>query len=181
MPVIEEVGIDGLVVVRPDVHGDERGAFVETYRREWIPGSNEMIQANRADRQAGCFVGMHFHLRQADLWHILQGTALVVTYDLREGSPTQGRTESLKMGPAEGHTSLYIPPGVAHGFWALTDLTITYLVDSYYDPSDELSISWKEPRLQVDWPNAQPILSERDQTAPLLDDLPPDHRPTWGV
>ena len=92
--VVSSENIQGVHVVTPDVYKDERGFFVETYRREWIPeGSREMIQANRGDRQSGCVVGLHYHLHQADYWYVPFGTVRVVLHDLRQGSPTEGVTE----------------------------------------------------------------------------------------
>src|SRR5437879_235618 len=82
----------------PHLHGDDRGVFVETYRREWLPQGREMVQANRADRQAGCVVGLHYHLHQADYWYVPAGRARVVLHDLRVGSPTDGATVTLDLG-----------------------------------------------------------------------------------
>ena len=84
--------IAGVYVVEPDTYSDERGLFVETFRREWFPGGHEMLQANRADRQQGCLVGLHYHLHQADYWYVPFGRARVVLHDLRAGSPTDGAT-----------------------------------------------------------------------------------------
>jgi len=84
--------ISGVVVAEPRVFGDARGQFVETYRREWVPGAREMIQANRADRRAGALVGLHYHLHQADFWYVPFGSARMVLHDLRSGSPTEGAT-----------------------------------------------------------------------------------------
>jgi dTDP-4-dehydrorhamnose 3,5-epimerase len=120
--------IAGVVVVTPDVHGDNRGRFVETFRKEWIPGAAEMVQANRADRKEGALVGLHYHLHQADYWYVPFGRALVVLHDLRASSPTDGATLTLEVGEHD-HRGVYIPPGVAHGFYSLTEMTITYLVD----------------------------------------------------
>src|SRR5439155_19942659 len=127
--------IQGVYVVDPKIFGDERGFFVETYRREWIPKAREMIQANRADRQRGSVVGFHYHLHQADYWYVPFGTARVVLHDLRLAAPTEGRTLTFDLS-GDNHVGLFIPPGVAHGFAALTDVTITYLVDGYYDAAD---------------------------------------------
>ena len=80
--------IDGVVVVAPDIHGDERGIFIETYRRNWFPGGREMIQGNRGDRRQGALVGLHYHLHQADYWYVPHGHGRVVLHDLREGSST---------------------------------------------------------------------------------------------
>ena len=84
--------IDGVYVVQPTLHGDERGLFIETYRRQWFPNSREMIQSNRSNKQAGALVGLHYHLHQADYWYVPMGTARVVLHDLREGGPTDGNT-----------------------------------------------------------------------------------------
>src|SRR5438105_10718511 len=89
--------ITGVFHVVPSVHRDRRGLFVETFRREWIPGGREMIQANRADRAAGCIVGLHYHLHQADYWYVPFGRARVVLHDLQVGSPTYGATGELEL------------------------------------------------------------------------------------
>ncbi|GIU83760.1 MAG: dTDP-4-dehydrorhamnose 3,5-epimerase [Acidimicrobiales bacterium] len=179
--VIASDQIDGVYVVRPRVFRDERGVFVETYRREWIPSGREMIQANRADRAAGTVVGLHYHLHQADYWYVPRGRARVVLHDLRRGSPTDGATMVLELGgdPSsdDAHTGLYIPPGVAHGFAALTDITITYLVDGYYNPADELGVAWDDPAIAADWGVSEPVLSERDRSNPTRDRIPPEFMP----
>jgi dTDP-4-dehydrorhamnose 3,5-epimerase len=157
--------IQGVVVRDLDVHADPRGRFVETFRREWVPGGREMVQANRADRQAGCVVGLHFHRHQADWWYVVVGRARVVLHDLRIGSPTDGETNAFDLTGAEPR-GVYIPPGVAHGFASLTDLTLTYLVDNYYDPADELGVVWDDPDIGADWGITYPVLSDRDQLLP---------------
>lgn len=176
MPEIEESAvIDGVVVVRLTAHGDERGRFVETYRREWFPGRDEMVQGNRSDKEAGALVGLHFHRNQADYWYVLRGKARIVLHDLRVGSPTDGATLVLDVDDTED-TGVYIPPGVGHGFAALTDVTMTYLVDRYYDPDDELGVAWDDPEIDADWGVADPILSKRDQDNPRRADA---DLPVW--
>ncbi|MFP5318248.1 MAG: dTDP-4-dehydrorhamnose 3,5-epimerase family protein [Acidimicrobiia bacterium] len=170
--------IAGVVIVRPVSHGDQRGRFTETYRRSWFPEGAEMVQGNRSDKQAGSLVGLHYHLHQADYWYVTRGVARVVLHDLRRGSPTEGSTFSFDMG--DGHDcGVYIPPGVGHGFAALTDLTVTYLVDHYYDPDDELGVAWDDPEVGADWGVADPVLSARDRTNPRRVDLPADRRPAY--
>ena len=168
--------IAGVGIAVLDVHGDERGQFVETYRREWFPEGREMVQGNRADRVAGSVVGLHYHLKQSDYWYVPSGSARVVLHDLRQGSPTDGATLALDLDGASAR-GVYIPPGVAHGFAALTDLTITYLVDGYYDPADELGVAWDDPDVAADWGVADPVLSGRDRRNPRRADLPPELRP----
>jgi dTDP-4-dehydrorhamnose 3,5-epimerase len=177
MPTVTPAAeIDGVFVVAPDLHGDERGVFVETYRREWFPQGREMVQGNRADRQAGSVVGLHYHLHQADYWYVPSGRARVVLHDLRSGSPTDGATLELEIGEHD-HRGVFIPPGVAHGFAALTDMTITYLVDGYYNPADELGVAWDDPDVAADWGVADPVLSERDRKNPSRADIQPEVRP----
>jgi dTDP-4-dehydrorhamnose 3,5-epimerase len=179
--VTESDVIADVRVVEPDLHGDERGFFVETYRREWFPLGREMIQGNRGDRQAGCIVGLHYHLHQADYWYVPFGRARVVLHDLRAGSPTDGATLTIDLGRnddgSHDHRGVFIPPGVAHGFAALTDMTITYLVDGYYNPTDELGVAWDDPEIDADWGIADPILSDRDRKNPRRDDLDAALRP----
>ena len=165
--------IDGVVVITPTVHGDERGVFVETYRREWFPQGREMVQGNRSDKLAGAVVGLHFHRHQADYWYVPRGRARVVLHDLRTGSPTEGATMAFDIDDRD-HRGVWIPPGVAHGFAALTDVTMTYLVDRYYDPRDELGVAWDDPSIGADWGLATGttvVLSARDRANPARADL----------
>jgi dTDP-4-dehydrorhamnose 3,5-epimerase len=178
--IVESDLIAGVFVVEPDAHGDERGRFIETYRRSWFPLGREMVQGNRSDKQAGAVVGLHYHLHQADYWLVPRGTARVVLHDLRLGSPTDRTTEVLEIGEADCR-GVFIPPGVAHGFASLTDMTITYLVDSYYNPEDELGVAWDDPEIAADWGVVAPILSTRDQRNPRRSDLPRDRVPYAGL
>lgn len=183
--VTESNAIAGVFVVEPDIHGDERGLFVETYRRQWFPLGREMVQANRGDRQSGTLVGLHYHLHQADYWYVPEGRARVVLHDLRVGSPTDAATVTLDLGRetdgSHRHRGVFIPPGVAHGFAALTDMTITYLVDSYYNPSDELGLRWDDPAVAADWGIVEPVLSERDRTNPFRDGIEATWRPHFRL
>ncbi len=172
--------IDDVVLVRPDVHGDERGRFVETYRRSWFPDRPEMIQGNRSEKQAGAVVGLHFHLHQADYWYALRGQVRVVLHDLRVGSRTDGATEVIDL-DGDVDQGVYIPPGVAHGFASLSDVLLTYLVDNYYDDSDEHGLAWDDPAVGADWGVTDPILSKRDQSNPGRDDIPDEIRPRLSL
>lgn len=177
--------IAGVRIVDPSVFGDERGLFVETYRREWFPQGREMVQGNRGNRRANSIVGLHYHLHQADYWYVPNGHARVVLHDLRQGSPTDGNTQMLDLGEIDGadnnHRGVFIPPGVAHGFGAVTDMTITYLVDSYYNPADELGVAWDDPAIAADWGVSEPILSERDKTNPMRADIGAQWQPHFSL
>jgi dTDP-4-dehydrorhamnose 3,5-epimerase len=166
VPAIHESEIiKDVLIVNPDRHGDERGVFIETYRRSWFPLGREMVQANRGERKAGAVVGLHYHLHQADYWTVPRGRARVVLHDLRTGSATDGATLSLDV-DEDNALGVFIPPGVAHGFASISDLTISYMVDGYYNPADELGVAWDDPDIGADWGIKEPVLSARDQANP---------------
>ena len=103
-------------------------------------------------------------------------------HDLREGSPTDGATLALEIGDERDDRGVFIPPGVAHGFAALTDLTITYLVDQYYNPDDELGVAWDDPDIGADWGVTDPVaVRARHQTNPAAGDIPAGRRPYAGL
>jgi dTDP-4-dehydrorhamnose 3,5-epimerase len=139
-----------------------------------------MVQGNRSDKQAGAVVGLHYHLHQADYWYVTTGTARVVLHDLRQGSPTDAATLVVDIGDAD-ERGVFIPPGVAHGFASLTDLTLTYLVDQYYNPADELGLAWDDPAVGADWGVDSPVLSERDRANPGRAALTGALRPVYGL
>lgn len=155
--------IDGVKVVDLEVHVDARGSFVEFYRESWLSTDRPALQGNISRSTAGSLRAMHFHRRQWDYWFVLSGKMFVALVDLRTGSPTERATSTLTLS-AEAPSALFIPPGVAHGFLAETDLILAYLVDRYFDGMDELGIAWNDPALGIDWPAVDPILSERDRS-----------------
>ncbi len=178
--IIVSQHIADVVEVTPSVHGDERGRFVEAYRRSWFPLGREMVQANRSEKQAGAVVGLHYHLHQADYWYLTRGRARVVLHDLRTGSPTVGTTQCIDL-DGDSERGVFIPPGVAHGFASLSDLTLIYLVDSYYNPTDELGVAYDDPAIGADWGVVEPVLSPRDEHNPLEAAIEPALRPRFGL
>jgi len=178
--IVESGEIADVVIVEPAAHGDARGRFVETYRRSWFPLGREMVQGNRSEKQAGAVVGLHYHLHQADYWYVLRGRARVVLHDLRVGSPTEGVTMHVDL-DGEIERGVFIPPGLAHGFASITDMLMWYLVDGYYNPSDELGVAWDDPDIAADWGLAEPVLSDRDRTNPRRADLEPALVPRYGL
>jgi dTDP-4-dehydrorhamnose 3,5-epimerase len=175
----------GLVVIEPAVHGDERGFFTETYRREWhaqagIPEAQAFIQDNHSRSARGVVRGMHFQVGDgvAKLVRCARGRVLDVAVDLRRGSPTYGRWEAVQLDD-EQMRELYVPVGFAHGFCALSDVAdVLYKQTAYYDPAVERGIAWDDPDVGIDWPLPADELtvSERDGAAPTLreiaDELP---------
>lgn len=170
----ESKQIAGVYVVRLREFPDDRGLFVETFRRTWISGAREMVQANRSFSRAGTLRGLHYHLFQSDYWNLVSGRAVAGLFDFRASSPTFKATATLELAPDLG---LYIPAGVGHGFYAVTDSTLTYLVDQVYDGSDELGIRFDDPEVGIDWPEGERVLSERDQANPLLSAVQAENRP----
>ncbi len=172
-----DAGIAGVHVIRLSSHPDERGSFTENYRRAWIPEMREMVQGNLSVSRAGVLRGMHFHRRQADYWCVVSGAAFVALYDHRAGSPTDGVTSTLMVEADRGWSGIYIPKGVAHGFYAERDVLLQYLVDEYYSGDDEFGIAWDDPGMGIQWPGTNPVLSQRDRSNPSLasarDDRPP--------
>jgi dTDP-4-dehydrorhamnose 3,5-epimerase len=168
------VDIHGVLVLPLTSHPDERGSFTEAYRRSWLPDGKEMVQGNLSFSRAGALRGLHFHRRQADYWCVIQGKAFVGLYDLRRGSPTEGVKAEVPLFSEGPRHVLYIPPGVAHGFYAETDMLLHYLVDEYYTGEDEFGIAWNDPDVGIGWPGNDPILSERDRSNPSLAEILPE-------
>jgi len=164
----EPVGLDGVFLVPLEPHPDARGVFVELFRESMIEGASSMVQLNLSQSRAGVLRGLHFHREQSDFWVLLSGRQFVGLYDLRPDSPTTGTKLELRMGPEEEMRGLYVPPGVAHGFYAETDVELLYLVDRYFTGEDEHGIAWNDPDVRIAWPTTDPILSDRDRSNPPL-------------
>lgn len=164
-----------LVTLTP--YADERGRFMETFRKEWFPQRSwEIVQTNRSDSMAGVLRGLHYHFQQVDYWYVVNGRIRVGLCDLRPTSPTYRASQTIEMG-AENQLGLFIPTGVAHGFVALTDATLIYLVDNYYDGADEYGVAWNDPEIGLAWGVESPLLSGRDAANPRLKEIPPSKLP----
>lgn len=175
--IIESSKIAGVKFARLAAFSDDRGRFVETFRREWFPERSwEKVQTNRSDSKAGVLRGLHYHFLQVDYWYCAHGQMRVALADLRPSSPTFKASETIVIGD-DNQMGIFIPVGVAHGFVALTDATLTYLVDNYYTGGDELGVAWNDPDLAVDWGVDNPILSGRDQANPRIGEIPADKMP----
>ena len=176
-----ETEIDGLVLVEPEVHGDERGFLVETFRDDaWreLGVDVEFVQENHSRSTRNTLRGLHFQTSpgQAKLVRCLRGRIWDVAVDLRRDSPTYGRWDGHELDD-ERHRQFLVPVGFAHGFCVLSETAdVAYKLSSYYDPDTESGIAWDDPSVAVEWPVSQPRLSERDRTAPHLaeiaDELP---------
>ena len=173
--------LNGPVLVRPVVHGDERGFFCESYRRSryaelGIP--EEFVQDNHSRSRHGIVRGMHFQVGagMAKLVRCARGAIVDVVVDLRRGSPTFGRWEAFELSDENLH-QLYCPVGFAHGFCVTSEYAdVLYKCSAYYDESIERGIKYDDPDVGIKWPDVELIPSERDASAPLLreveDELP---------
>jgi dTDP-4-dehydrorhamnose 3,5-epimerase len=175
------LAIPDLKLVRSKRFGDERGWFMETYRRDALAaaGIDEVfVQDNQSFSAArGTVRGLHLQKppqAQAKLVRVLSGRIFDVALDLRRSSPSFGRHVAVEI-EADG-TSLYIPAGFAHGFCTLTaDVTVAYRVSDTYAPEAETGVLWNDPALEIPWPvsEAEAILSPRDRTLPRFAELEP--------
>jgi dTDP-4-dehydrorhamnose 3,5-epimerase len=171
-----ETAIDGVVLIEPRVHGDERGFLVETFRDDgWreLGVDLEFVQENHSRSGRNILRGLHFQTEpgQAKLVRCLRGRIWDVAVDLRSDSPTYRQWEGYELDD-ESHRQLLVPVGFAHGFCVLSDVAdVAYKLTSLYDPATEAGIAWDDPDVGVEWPIADPVLSERDRGAPRLAEI----------
>ncbi|OPL18734.1 MAG: hypothetical protein AVO35_04490 [Candidatus Aegiribacteria sp. MLS_C] len=145
---------------------DSRGSFLELFRMKWLEDLfTDQVQVNCSISRAGVLRGMHYHERQWDLWVPVRGNMNVGLADLRRDSATHGTAVTLRMG-GDDPRGLLIPPGVAHGYAALSDIILIYVVNRYYDGTDEFGTAWDDPALGIEWGLKDPLLSERDRDNP---------------
>ena len=168
--------LDGLVLVKPRIFTDDRGFFIESYRRKdfalgGIP--EEFVQDNHSRSAKGVLRGLHYQrgaAAQGKLLRCISGAILDVGVDIRRGSPTFGRWDAAELSAVNGHM-LYLPPGFAHGFLVLSGAAeIIYKCTAEYSPADEGGIIWNDPDIGVEWTLADPFLSARDGALPRLKD-----------
>ncbi|MEX0769419.1 MAG: dTDP-4-dehydrorhamnose 3,5-epimerase [Balneolaceae bacterium] len=169
--------IRDLLILEPTVFGDERGYFLETYRREYFEDQGidvEFIQDNTSLSQKGTIRGLHYQKRkhaQAKLMRVSRGAILDIAVDIRQESDTFGRHVAVELSE-ENHRQLYIPEGFAHGFAVLTtEAVIHYKCNRYYYPEAEHGIRWDDPDLKIDWRVSDPIVSDKDLNQPYFCDL----------
>jgi dTDP-4-dehydrorhamnose 3,5-epimerase len=170
--------LDGLVLLEPTVHGDERGFFVETFRADaWAAEgvATDFVQDNHSRSRRGTVRGIHFQTApgQGKLVRVARGRVLDVAVDLRRGSPTFGEWEGFELDDDRGR-QLWIPVGFGHGFCVLSEVAdFVYKCTSYYDAASEAGIRFDDPDVGIEWPDVELLYSERDRTAPRLAEIDP--------
>ena len=159
-------------LLEPDVFGDERGFFKETYsRRKYADAgfTEAFVQDNVSRSARNVLRGMHYDMRVSKLVQCLAGAMYDVIVDAREGSPTYLEWEGFEL-TQDNHRQIYVPRGFAHGFLALTDLVIaSYKQSEHFDPTHERGLAWDDPAIGIAWPlSAPPVLSEKDRAWPHI-------------
>jgi dTDP-4-dehydrorhamnose 3,5-epimerase len=172
---IESTHLNGVVVVVPEVFEDERGFFMEVFRKdqfEEIGLPSEFVQDNHSRSVRGVLRGLHFQFDPplGKLMRVTLGHAFLVAVDIRKGSPTLGKWFGIDAS-AENKRQVWAPPGFARGFFVLSDVAeIQYKCTGIYNPNGESGIRWSDPRIGIQWPEGNPILSEKDAAAQTLDE-----------
>ena len=174
---IKETHIKGLLVIEPDVFGDARGYFMESFSERKFAAHTgidvKFVQDNESRSSYGVVRGLHFQRAphaQAKLVRVVSGRALDVAVDLREGSETYGKHFSIELS-GENHLQVFIPKGFAHGFATLSEAVVfQYKCDEYYAPDSEAAIIWNDPDLNIDWrlPAEDVLVSDKDKNHPKL-------------
>jgi dTDP-4-dehydrorhamnose 3,5-epimerase len=170
---VNDLSIQGLKLIIPKIFRDERGHFFESYRQSLYAEkgiSIPFVQDNISKSVKDTVRALHYQSEpgQAKLVSCLQGKIWDVAVDIRPLSPTYGQWEAIELSEENGH-QFFIPAGFAHGFCVLSDHALVhYKVSSPYDPQTERSIRWNDPKIKIEWPIQNPILSLRDQVSPFL-------------
>lgn len=162
-----ETPLPDVVLLAPDVHRDDRGELMELFRRD--AGEPAFVQANLTRSRAGVLRGLHYQLTkpQGKLVSVVRGEVFDVVVDLRRDSPGFRRWFGAHLS-ATNRLQMWCPPGFAHGFVSLTESEVVYLMTAAYAPEDQRVVRWNDPELAIPWPVVRPLVSPRDQEAPLL-------------
>ena len=172
---VTTTAIEGLLILEPQVYGDERGFFLESFNQKLfddaIGREVRFVQDNHSRSTKGVLRGLHYQLpphAQGKLVRVTQGSVFDVAVDMRRSSPSFGQWVGVELS-GQNHRQLWLPPGLAHGFLVLSDSAdFLYKTTGYYAPQAEGCVRWDDPAIGIDWPVANPSLSEKDAGAPLL-------------
>jgi dTDP-4-dehydrorhamnose 3,5-epimerase len=181
---IVQTSLPGAIVIEPQVFGDSRGFFYESYNEAKYVAAGirvNFVQSNVSRSSKGVLRGLHYQWPnpQGKLVSVLEGEVYDVAVDIRRGSPTFGQWAGVML-TADNHRHFWIPEGFAHGFCVLSEYaTFTYQCTAIYDAKADASVRWDDASLGIDWPISDPQLSEKDLKAPLLADVSHERLPTF--
>jgi len=173
-----------VLILEPQVFGDARGFFYESYNEAKYREAgidHTFVQSNVSRSARGVLRGLHYQWPnpQGKLVSVLEGEVYDVAVDIRLGSPTFGRWTAAML-TAENKRQFWIPEGFAHGFCVVSDYaTFVYQCTVLYDRAADAGIRWNDAQLAIDWPVAEPLLSDKDKGTPFLADVPPGKLPTY--
>ncbi|ALX94368.1 dTDP-4-dehydrorhamnose 3,5-epimerase [Serratia fonticola] len=174
---VTDTKIRGVKIIQPKVFGDARGFFLETFEKkryqELLDIELDFVQDNHSRSSRGVLRGLHFQKMnpQGKLVRVVRGEVFDVVVDIRPDSPTYGAWEGVTLSE-ENKIQFWIPPGLAHGFVVLSDSAdFEYKCTDYYNPAHEGCLLWNDPDVGVEWPIANPLLSEKDKLGKLLKEL----------
>lgn len=174
---VTDTKIHGVKIIQPKVFGDARGFFLETFEKkryqEMLDIDLDFVQDNHSRSSYGVLRGLHFQKvnPQGKLVRVVRGEVFDVVVDIRPDSPTFGTWEGVILSE-ENKTQFWIPPGLAHGFVVLSDTAdFEYKCTDYYNPAEEGCLLWNDPAVGIQWPIANPLLSEKDKLGKLLKEL----------
>jgi dTDP-4-dehydrorhamnose 3,5-epimerase len=177
-----ETSLPGVFELRPVIHRDTRGFFIETFHKAKFAElgiEDSFVQDNHSCSSKGTLRGLHYQFRhpQAKICRVVEGEALDVAVDIRVGSPNFGKWTSVLLSANE-QNQIYVPIGFAHGFLALSDsVQFLYKCSDFYHPTDELGVAWNDPDLKIRWGVSAPIISARDAEYPPLAQVPREFLP----
>ena len=170
--------------LRPNIFRDARGFFIESYNQASFAAvgiTDVFVQDNHSCSVKGTLRGLHYqlHRAQAKICRVVEGEALDVAVDIRDGSPTFGKWAGVVLS-ASVQNQIYIPRGFAHGFLALSErVQFLYKCSAFYDADDEHAILWSDPQIGIAWKIAAPLVSEKDGKAPVLAQMPGEFLPVY--
>ncbi|MCK4882616.1 MAG: dTDP-4-dehydrorhamnose 3,5-epimerase [Candidatus Omnitrophica bacterium] len=171
----ESLNVPDLIFIKPDIYADQRGFFAEIYKYPTFKENGitkPFVQVNHSKSSKNVLRGLHYQkapMAQAKLVSIIEGEMFDVAVDIRQGSPTFGKWAAVKL-DAQKKEMLYIPEGFAHGFCVLSETAqVIYYCTEDYSLEHQRALIWNDPGLGIDWPVADPILSEKDAAAPGID------------
>lgn len=172
----EELELKDLILISPNVFGDERGFFMETYNKNTFTSAGlnmEFVQDNHSKSSAGVLRGLHFQQHpyaQGKLVRATKGSIWDIVVDIRKDSPTYKRVAKVLLDDKDKRM-LYVPVGFAHGFVSIEDCEVQYKCTNLYHKGSEGGIRWDDPKLNIDWGIENPLVSTKDQELPYLDEI----------
>ena len=183
--IFESTAIPGVMKIKPEVHKDNRGYFLESFKQNIFEDNNlkmKFVQDNQSQSSKGVLRGLHYQLNnpQGKLAWVTLGKVFDVAVDIRKGSPTFGQSVTAILDD-KSHLRFYVPPGFAHGYYVLSQNAIfNYKCTDFYYPEDEYGIKWDDPSINIKWAEGEKNISNKDTCHPNLNEMNEDCLPTFS-